>query len=48
MVLEDIKNYVICEKTDGVRYLLIILNNGECYLHGRKIVTGEADSQKLL
>ena len=40
MVLDDIGNYLICEKTDGVRYLLIILNKGECYLHGRKISVG--------
>ena len=46
-IFENIDNYLICEKTDGVRYLLVILNNGECYLHGRK-VGNVAGSKKTL
>lgn len=28
-------SYIVCEKTDGVRYIMVITNNGICYLTGR-------------
>ena len=30
------KDYLLSEKTDGVRYMLVIDNYGGAYLHGRK------------
>lgn len=37
--------YVICEKSDGVRYFLIILNDGRFFFHGRN--TGNSFTSKL-
>jgi len=39
--MEDMKRhrYIVCEKTDGVRYIMIILNNNEVYLHSRNTGT---------
>ena len=30
--------YLVCEKTDGVRYFLLILTDGRAFLHGRNLV----------
>lgn len=39
--LNDIQHqkgeWLICEKTDGVRYLMIVLSNGHVYLTGRNV-----------
>ena len=29
-------DFLVCEKTDGVRFLLIILSNGQAYFTGRQ------------
>lgn len=36
-ILQNPNDWLICEKTDGVRYLLIILNNGHAFLTGRNV-----------
>lgn len=35
MILLHKEEYLLCEKTDGVRYLMIIDKKGNVYLHGR-------------
>ncbi len=40
LTLDNIKDlsahdYLLCEKSDGVRYLMLLLSNGEVYLHSR-------------
>ncbi len=42
MTLESLKlisrernDFMLCEKTDGVRFIMIILSNGQIYLTGR-------------
>ena len=32
---ENPVNYLVCEKSDGIRYLLIVTNLGECFLSSR-------------
>lgn len=39
-------DYLICEKTDGVRYFLLFLNNGKVFLHGRSLKKNEGDQYK--
>jgi hypothetical protein len=34
--MNNFEYYLVCEKSDGVRYILIIYNTGEAYLVGRK------------
>ena len=36
-IVRERNDFLICEKTDGVRYILIILSNGQCYLTGRQM-----------
>ena len=38
--------YYVCEKTDGVRYFLLILSNGKTYLHGRNLKKNVEDQYK--
>jgi len=34
-IIDKHYNYLVCEKSDGVRFLLLIYDNGICFLHGR-------------
>ncbi|KAL4431848.1 hypothetical protein ABPG74_015288 [Tetrahymena malaccensis] len=40
-------SYIVCEKTDGVRYIMVITNNGNCYLTGRNTSTDSVNKYKL-
>ena len=46
MINLTLNKYLLCEKTDGVRYFLIILNNGKVYLHGRNLKKNAEDQYK--
>jgi len=34
-ILSDKDNYLLCEKSDGVRFIMLVLSNGYCILTGR-------------
>ena len=34
-MLENTHDYLVCEKTDGIRYMMIVSNYGEVFLAGR-------------
>ncbi len=36
-ILKFRDDWLVCEKTDGVRYIMIILSNGHVYLTGRNV-----------
>lgn len=40
-------SYIVCEKTDGVRYIMVITNNGYCYLTGRNTAVDSENKYKL-
>jgi len=39
-------DFLVCEKTDGIRYFLLILNNGKAFLHGRNLVKSKDNQFK--
>jgi hypothetical protein len=43
-VVQNQDNFLVCEKTDGVRYLLILLTDGTIFLTGR--YSNEKDKSK--
>jgi mRNA guanylyltransferase len=45
-LLESPKDFLVCEKSDGVRFIFIGTKTGDCYLHGRKMASeGEEEKQ---
>ncbi len=37
LILKDRQDFLLCEKSDGVRFLLIVLSNGLSYFTGRQM-----------
>lgn len=36
-ILKTQDDWLVCEKSDGTRYLMLVLNNGHVYLTGRNV-----------
>lgn len=46
LILKDRQDFVICEKSDGVRFMLIILSNGLSYFTGRQMGNQRTQSKQ--